>query len=249
MATSSIETFHWADGPARLEPLLEGTRFRLDPKRLAFVGQPESGRDALTIVPPPLVPLPASLLAAVEDDSAAAFARRSRQNASGDDLAAFLRTYPPELPLQCVILLQAGATAIGMFKDGEPLATKSFKRYVVRGKGRAQPAYLASKGKSRYGSRLRLQNAQDMIEETNARLCGFWADHGAPEQILVGAPPRLWAEHFVAPLAPPFKKGTPITRVPLDFPVPTTSVLLRTYKSLQFGLIKREGSGLSKSRS
>ncbi len=243
MATGSVETFHWSDGQARLRPLLDATTFRLDPKRSTFVGQPGDDGRALTIVAPPVVPLPAGLLAAVEDDSAAAFARRSRQKASQDpnedDLAAFLQAYPTELPKQCVILIQAGAVAMAMFEGGEPLATKSFKRYVVRGKGRAQPAYLASKGKSRYGSRLRLQNAKDMIEETNARLCGFWADHGAPEQILVGAPPKLWAEHFLAPVKPPFEKGTSITKVPLDFPVPTTAVLLRTYRSLEFGAIKR----------
>ena len=43
--------------------------------------------------------------------------------------------------------------------DGEIVHTKSIKKYVVRGRGRAQPTHLATKGKSRYGSRLRLQKA------------------------------------------------------------------------------------------
>ncbi len=244
MASESIETFHWADGETRLGILVEEARFRLDPKRLIFEGQIHAGGETVTVVPPAVVPFPARLRATVEDDSAAAFARRQKEksNAEGggdDDLRTFLRSYPTELPKQCVILAQAGAVALAIFEGGEPLATKAFKRYVVRGKGRAQPTFLATKGKSRYGSRLRLQNAKAMIEETNRRLSRFWAEHGAPEQILVGAPARLWAEHFLSPVQPPFEKSTPIVKVPLDFPVPTTSVLLRTYRSLQFGVIKR----------
>ena len=211
----------------------------MDPKRSTFAREPDDQGTAVVITPPPVIPLPSDLLADVGDDSAAAFARRRKREATEDDLATFLDAYPKELPRQCVILAQAGAVALAMFELGEPLVTKSFKRYVVRGNGRAQPAYLDSKGKSRYGSRLRLQNARQMIEETNRRLDGFWREHGAPDQILVGAPPKLWAEHFLAPIKPPFDRDTPITRVPLDFPVPTTSVLLRTYRSLQYGQIRR----------
>ena len=239
MATESIETFHWADGRERLAALADEARFRLDPKRLTFEGQAQSDESALTVVPPPVIPLPIELREAAEDDSAAAFARRRGAQSQGSDLATFLAHYPTQLPKQCVILAQAGAVAIAMFERGEPLGTKAFKRYVVRGNGRAQPAFLASKGKSRYGSRLRLQNAKRMIEETNRRLTGFWDEHGAPDQILVGVPTKLWAEHFLSPVKPPFEKSTPITRVPLDFPVPTTSVLLRTYRSLEFGVIRR----------
>ena len=239
VASGAVETFHWEEAEERLRPLLEEGRFRLDPKRSTFVREPDDLGATVVINTPPVVPLPSGLLAAAGDDSAAAFARRRKREATEDDLATFLNAYPEELPRQCVILAQAGAVAMAMFESGEPLATKSFKRYVVRGNGRAQPAYLNSKGKSRYGSRLRLQNARQMIEETNSRLDEFWKEHGAPDQILVGAPLKLWAEHFLAPVKPPFDRETPITRIPLDVPVPTTSVLLRTYRSLQYGQIRR----------
>jgi hypothetical protein len=205
-----------------------------------FVGQDESSHGRVTLVPPRAVPLPSSLIDEEDDDSAQAFARRVRQQNVGiSAVDTYLGEFPDALPRQCMILMQAGATALAMFENGEPIATKAFKRYVVRGNGRAQPAYLAAKGKSRYGSRLRLQNARYMIEETNARLTALWNEHGAPDQILVGAPPRLWADLFMAPNPPPFARDTPITRVSLDVPVPTTAVLLRAYKSLLHGKIER----------
>ena len=51
-------------------------------------------------------------------------------------------------PKQCSDFVQ--------WRGEELVRHKVFKRYVVRGRGRAQPTHLKSKGKSRYGSRLRL---------------------------------------------------------------------------------------------
>ena len=62
------------------------------------------------------------------------------------------------LGLHAVLLIQAGACALGLWRDEELLEHKAFKAYVVRGRGRAQPTHLKTRGKSRYGSRLRLQN-------------------------------------------------------------------------------------------
>ena len=60
----------------------------------------------------------------------------------------------------CVVLLllQAGAMAIGQWDVDELMYHKAIRRYVVRGHGRAQPLHARTKGKSRYGARLRLQN-------------------------------------------------------------------------------------------
>lgn len=247
MAPGALKTLHWSEVLARLPELLGSCALEFDPKRSAFIGTDESTGERITFTPPRVVPLPDALVDEVEDDSAAAFARRARRRSSReagatDDLATYLRAYPRELPDQCMILAQAGAVALAMFRGGEPVATKAFKRYVVRGSGRAQPTYLASKGKSRYGSRLRLQNARLLIEETNEKLTALWKEHGAPDQILVGAPPRLWADLFLAPNRPPFTKDTPITRVPIDVEVPTTSVLLRTYRSLLYGRLERDSN-------
>ena len=148
----------------------------------------------------------------------------------------------PEIPfepgLQVVICLQAGATSLGLFEAGAVLHTKTIKRYVVRGNGRAQPTHLNSKGKSRYGSRLRLQNAKAILEETSEKLHDWWDEYGEPEVVFFNAPVRLWADLMRAQPPVPFD-GLPLVRIPLDLPKPTTDVLLRAYRSLCYGQIRR----------
>lgn len=250
MGSRQVATFHWKETQSQLNELSLRTRLTFDRKRGVFFGSAISdvsddslAEPSITVVPPRAVPLPPALAEPSDDGSAQAFARRVRgQAGSGPqhqtDLDTYLRSIPTELPLQCMILAQAGAVAIAMFRAGKPVSTKAFKRYVVRGTGRAQPTYMAAKGKSRYGARLRMQNARLLIEETNERLNKLWNEYGAPHQILVGAPQRLWADLFLAPVRPPFTKETPITKVPVDVDVPTTSVLLRTYRSLLYGRIE-----------
>lgn len=160
-----------------------------------------------------------------------------------------LVTYTRDLPFEpgkhVLLLMQAGAAAFGYFIGGEVVRTKALKRYVVRGKGRAQGTYLKTKGKSRYGSRLRLQNAKAILEEVNERLGDWWQDNGTPEYVFYNAPVRLWAELCQTKPAPPFlaenhvasAAPVPLIRIPLDLPVPTTDVMLRAYRSLSFGRI------------
>ena len=59
---------------------------------------------------------------------------------------------------QLLLLLRAGAMAFGCWRGGELLQHKAVRKYVVRGSGKAQSTHLKTRGKSRYGSRLRLQN-------------------------------------------------------------------------------------------
>lgn len=140
--------------------------------------------------------------------------------------------------MQVVVCLQAGATSLGLFESGVVVRTKTIKRYVVRGKGRAQPTHLNSKGKSRYGSRLRLQNAKAILEETSEKLRDWWDEYGEPEVVFYNAPVRLWADLLRAQPPVPFDDVT-LVKIPLDLPKPTTDVLLRAYRSLCFGQIFR----------
>ncbi|MEM7356537.1 MAG: hypothetical protein AAF657_37320, partial [Acidobacteriota bacterium] len=119
-------------------------------------------------------------------------------------------------------------------------ARKSFRRYVVRGKGRAQPLHLKTKGKSRYGSRLRLANARRLLVETNEKLNEWEEDFGPADRIYYSCPVRLWPSLFEASPAPPFEKSGPLVRIPLDLPRPTVDVLLRTYRSFEYGRIEVE---------
>lgn len=230
------ESVHWSDLPKRLAELRGETGLALDAERREIIGSD------VTLRLPLLVPLPPGLAPALEEETVperAARLRAAGSLASVDPIDAYLASIPTVLPRHVLLLMQAGAVSMGVFEGGAALVTKSLKRYVVRGKGRAQPAYLASKGKSRYGSRLRLQNARELLEETNAKLCGWWDEYGAPEALFISAPKRLLPDLFRAQVPPPFRAGDPFLRVPLDVPVPTTDVLLRTYKALGYGRIVR----------
>ncbi|MEZ5977469.1 MAG: hypothetical protein R3F34_04545 [Planctomycetota bacterium] len=149
----------------------------------------------------------------------------------------YLADVPERIGRHAVLLLQAGAVSLGLFDDEDVLETKSFKRYVVRGNGKAQPTHLASKGKSRYGSRLRLQNARALLEETNERLARWWRESPPVERVIVGAPVRLLASLFEAEPPPPFARED-VVRIPRDLPRPTTEVLLRAQRSILYGRIE-----------
>lgn len=154
----------------------------------------------------------------------------------------YLNDLPDEPGDHTVILMQAGAVSLGRFEAAEEVATKTMKRYVVRGRGRAQQSFLDTKGKSRYGSRLRLQNAKRLLEETNEKLNEWEEEFGAPDLIFYNSPVRIWPDLFKVKPDPPFAKDDErLVRIPRDLPKPTTDVLLRAYKSLCYGRIDELG--------
>jgi len=152
-------------------------------------------------------------------------------------LAEYVERLPLELGRHCVILMQAGAVSLGLLEAGQPLHTKTLKKYVVRGSGRAQPTHLKTKGKSRYGSRLRLQNAQQLFEESAERLLDWWREEGPIERTFVSAPERMWADFLRLEVPEELRDRDAWTRIPLDLPRPTTELLLRTYRGLEYGRI------------
>lgn len=132
-----------------------------------------------------------------------------------------------------VLLLQAGAAALGLFHDDEVLDHKAIKRYVVRGKGRAQPTHLKTRGKSRMGSRLRLRNAERLLEEVSERLGSWWDEETVPTRLFVSAPVRLYADLARAKPPPPVGVDDPRrVRIPLDVNVPTHAELMRVHRSM-----------------
>ncbi|MEL6430982.1 MAG: hypothetical protein AAFZ87_10280 [Planctomycetota bacterium] len=221
--------FDWTELRARADELLALGPFRAHgSERFALTA------DGATLRLPPAVPAPGGLWDAPDWGAEPVHVQVARR-ARGADVCAlrgYLEALPEELPLQWMVLLQAGATALAVLDAGEPVVTKSFKRYVVRGNGRAQPTHLRVKGKSRYGARLRLQNAKRQLEETSERLRAFHAEFGAPRQVLYGAPKRLWADYAQSRPAPPFD-GLELVRIPFDLAVPTTEVLLDAYARLR----------------
>ncbi|MHC4895013.1 MAG: hypothetical protein ACYTFV_17045, partial [Planctomycetota bacterium] len=89
-----------------------------------------------------------------------------------------------------------------------------------------------------YGSRLRLQNAKALLEETNEKLRDWEAEFGPHERLFTQAPVRLWPELFEVEPPPPFPKDAERTSIPRDLPRPTTELLLRVVKGLQYGRIE-----------
>ena len=77
-----------------------------------------------------------------------------------------------KLPLYWnVLLMESGRAALGVFKDGKVLEHKNIRKYMVRkGQGKSQLTHLKTKGKSRYGSRLRLQESEAFFYEIIERL-------------------------------------------------------------------------------
>ncbi|MEO1082691.1 MAG: hypothetical protein AAFY88_00455 [Acidobacteriota bacterium] len=205
-----MRTFHWKDCREALLELDAESPLAPDAKGRFFEG------GGLRVKPPLVFPL----------------------DPGYPSLAAYLRDLPDAPGRHCVILMQAGAVSLGRFEDGEALIKKSLRRYVVRGKGRAQPLHLKTKGKSRYGSRLRLANARKLLVETNEKLLEWEEQFGPADRTYYSCPVRLWPSLFETTPAPPFKKTDPLVRIPLDLPRPTVDVLQRTYRSFEYGRIE-----------
>ena len=70
-----------------------------------------------------------------------------------------------------LLIMEAGRAAIGSVKEGKLVVHKNIRKYMVRKKqGKAQLTHLKSKGKSRYGSRLRLQETIEYFDEIIEKL-------------------------------------------------------------------------------
>ena len=140
---------------------------------------------------------------------------------------------------QIVLLMRAGSASLGVWHDDACLHHKAFKRYVLRGHGKAQTLHLKTRGKSRYGSRLRLQNAAKLLDEVADRLGSWFADTHDIDVIHWSCPVRQWPELFDAEPAPPFGPDDPrLRRIAMHVHEPDHEELLRVRRRLGFGRIE-----------
>jgi len=156
-------------------------------------------------------------------------------------LASLREALAEPLPLQLVVLMQAGAVSLGLFDEGTALETRTLKKYTVRGHGKAQSTHLKRRGKSRYGSRLRLQNAENLLRQSHAKLRAWMDVYGPPEGLFYAAPIRLWSDAFHPRLDPALDADAGWVRIRRDLPVPTTELLLRVYSDLCHGRVVVDG--------
>lgn len=108
--------------------------------------------------------------------------------------------------LQFVLLLRAGAAALGCWAGERLLYHKALRTYVVRGNGKAQSTWLKTRGKSRYGSRLRLQNWQRLLDDVGERLQWSVEQFGQPERVFTAMPVRVASELWGAASPPPLAR-------------------------------------------
>ena len=205
-------TFDWREAPHVLSGLVaDGASLSCSKSTRAFVGDLD-GR-AIRYEPPALVPI----------------------GGAEETVDIYLERYPETLGLQYVLLMQAGAVAMGLWRESDLLRHKCITKYVVRGKGRAQPLYSKTKGKSRYGSRLRLHNAKALLVETNEKTLQWWKEEGRFDRIYFNCPQRLWPELFLAKPPPPFPQRDEPMRLPFDVHEPRFDELKRIRRKMLRG--------------
>ena len=118
----------------------------------------------------------------------------------------------------CLTLVRAGQAAVGYFHQGILLDHKVFRGYLVRQKqGKSQFKYLKTKGKSRAGSRIRLEETLVFFKEINERLqvyakqypLNFWG---------LGCAKTMWPLLFDGEVKPPFSsKSAELIELPYPF--------------------------------
>lgn len=149
-----------------------------------------------------------------------------------DDTGRVLAFLARPCPRDLVVLFQAGAAALGFWNRNELFAHKVFRRYVVRGNGKAQPTHLRTRGKSRYGSRLRLRNARRLLDEVGDRARTWAAELGPPRRIFYACTARTWGTLREA-LGAVAEGADEVVKVPRDCGPPGYDELLRVRRFLE----------------
>ena len=144
--------------------------------------------------------------------------------------------------VQLVLLMRAGAMSFGCWRGQELVQHKAVRKYVVRGNGRAQSTHLKTRGKSRYGSRLRLQNWRSLLAETNERVAACQEQFGPFDRIFHAVPVRVFSDLFLAEPAPPFSRDAKeLQKVPIHVHRPDHEELLRVRAWLLRGCVELRG--------
>jgi|GEM_PF-269398 len=153
-----------------------------------------------------------------------------------ESVESYFSRLSPSVPSYLILLMQAGHSALGTFVDGENVHHKVIQKYMVRKKqGKAQLTHLNTKGKSRAGSRIRLQNTVHFFEEINQKL-DEWDIVDEMDKLLYACTPRLWSLLFTSKCAPPFEKDDPrLHKLPVDTKKPNFKELLRIHYLAQRG--------------
>lgn len=141
-----------------------------------------------------------------------------------------------------LILIQAGYASLGYFEEGELIYHKAITAYMVRKKqGKSQIKHLNSKGKSRLGSRIRLQNTIHFFEQINLKL-KEWHKQAAifdkVERIGQSGSSDLWHLFYTSKEEAPFQKNdSRLRKIPLTVHSPNFEELQRVNNYVNQGKI------------
>jgi hypothetical protein len=101
-------------------------------------------------------------------------------------------------------LIRAGQAVVGYFHQGILIDHKVFRAYMVRQKqGKSQIKHLKTKGKSRAGSRIRLEETTLFFEDINERLTSY-ADQFPIDLWGISCAKTMWPYYFSSAIPPPF---------------------------------------------
>lgn len=158
-----------------------------------------------------------------------------------ESLKNYLDKFPEYPPNYLILLIQAGSTAIGHFEEGVMLNHKVIRKYMVRQKqGKSQISHLKTRGKSKLGSRIRLQNTIEFFEEINQKLLDWEIDDNEMvEKIFYSASIHVWNMLFESKITTPFeKKDERIAKISLDVQTPNYEELVKVDKFLKRGTLE-----------
>ncbi|MBI4858828.1 MAG: hypothetical protein HY815_00935 [Candidatus Riflebacteria bacterium] len=211
-------TFDWTQTRVRLARLADAGPVELGRRRRFFVARDDLAGVKLEFVPPLVQAIPSTC----------------------QSLDEYLNWLPEGLGRHLIVLIQAGASALGLWEEDRLVAHKAIKKYVVRGHGKAQPTYLRSKGKSRYGSRLRLRNARSLLVETSEKIHEWRNESGPFSRVFYSCPVRIWSGFLDGKPAPPLSKED-LVKIPLDVARPCFDELLRVRRRSLVGRVRTLG--------
>ncbi len=152
-----------------------------------------------------------------------------------------------QIPNILIVLAQAGSASLGFSEAGILKHHKVIKKYMVRkSQGKAQLTHLKTKGKSRLGSRIRLQQTDQFFNEIHEKI-EEWNVLPKVDLILYSCPVRLWSFLFDEADKVSFEKNDPrLIKIPLDLEVPGHDTLKYVNKYAYSGIfyIKSEFADL-----
>lgn len=138
----------------------------------------------------------------------------------------------------CVVFMQVGYVLFGCFDKGENFIVKSFKKYVVCGKGCVQLLYFKMKGKLCYGLWLWFQNVCCLLVEMNEKLILWYEEFGEFDQIYYSCFVCFWLSFFEVMLFLFFWQDDDLIKILCDVLCLIVDVLKWIYCFFEYGWIE-----------